>query len=229
MKHTRAPYIRDVYLAYLIQGARRTQEEGYPIIEPWMVAKKPPVDIVQWDKRNTVKDKSQCAVSFYCKDQYFSSLQCNPKKYTKEVREYECVIGMDASPFDNMPSIVQKSQIFDNLAITYYYGRMGIPVIPNVRLGTDCTVNSLEAYPQNTLIAVGSNGFTHALSNRKIFREQIAIIVDKLSPKGIVVYGPASEIVFQAAENAGIPIFQYDAFMTRRYKERKRGANHERK
>lgn len=47
MKHTRAPYIRDVYLAYLIQGARRTQEEGYPIIEPWMVAKKPPVDIVQ--------------------------------------------------------------------------------------------------------------------------------------------------------------------------------------
>ena len=223
MKYIKAPYVRDVYLAHLIQGARRTPEEGYPIIEPWMVAKRPPKNIVQWDKRSTVKDKSQYAISFYCKDQYFSSLQCNPKKYIEEVKEYECVIGMDASPFDNMPPVVQKSQIFDNLAITYYYGRLGIPVIPNVRIGDDCSIDSLNAYPPNTLIAVGTNGFTHELSNRKIFQKQVSIIVDTLSPKGIVVYGPAGKNVFIAAEEAGIPIFQYDAFMTRRYRERKGG------
>lgn len=218
MRHTKAPYVRDVYLGYLIQGARRTSKEGYPIIEPWMVAKKPPQDIVQWDKRSTVSEKARYAISFYCKDQYFSSLQCNPKKYIKEVQEYECVIGMDASPFDNMPPVVQKSQIYDNLAITYYYGRQGIPIIPNVRVGTDCTIDSLEAYPQDTLIAIGSNGFTRELFNRGIFREQIAIVIEIIKPSGIVVYGPVSQVVFSSAKEANIPIFQYDAFMSRRYK-----------
>ncbi len=223
MKHTKAPYVRDVYLAYLIQGARRTHEDGYPIIEPWMVAENPPGDIVQWDKRNTVKDKSRCAVSFYCVDQYFSSLQCNPRKYVNEVRKYECVIGMDASPFDNMPLVVQKSQIFDNLAITYYYGRQGIPIIPNVRVGNDSTIASLVAYPQSTLIAIGTNGFIHEKCNRAIFQKQVEIIIDTLLPKGIVVYGPADGDVFALAEEADIPIYQYDSFMARRYRKRKGG------
>lgn len=58
------------------------------------------------------------------------------------------VVGIDASPYDNMPLVVQKSQIYLNLAITYYFGRKGIKVIPNVRLGDDRTFTSLEAYPQ---------------------------------------------------------------------------------
>lgn len=32
------PYVRDVFLSYLINGARRTIPDGYPIIEDWMVA-----------------------------------------------------------------------------------------------------------------------------------------------------------------------------------------------
>lgn len=223
MKHTKAPYVRDMYLAYLIQGARRTHEDGYPIIEPWMVAKEPPKDIVQWDKRSTVKDKSRYALSFYCIDQYFSSLQCNPRKYVDEVKEYECVIGMDASPFDNMPLVVEKSQIFDNLAITYYFGRQGIPIIPNVRIGNDSTISSLAAYPKNTLIAIGTNGFIHETGNRAIFRRQIEIVIDSLIPKGILVYGLVDKTTFASAEEAHIPIFQYDSFMAKRYKKRKRG------
>lgn len=219
--HAKAPYIRDVYLAYLVQGARKTKKEGYPIIEPWMVAGKPPTDIIQWDKRCTVKDKANHALSFYCKDQYFSSLQSNPGKYTTEVRSYQCVIGMDASPFDNMPPVVQKSQIFDNLAITYFYGRQGIPIIPNVRLGTDCTMDSLEAYPTGTLIAIGSNGFTHELYNREVFSKQFSIVVETLKPSGIILYGPVPASFSLIADKNGIPIFQYDSFMQKRYKSRK--------
>lgn len=41
-KHPAGAYVRDVHLAYLIKGARRTKGEGYPIIEGWMIAKHPP-------------------------------------------------------------------------------------------------------------------------------------------------------------------------------------------
>ena len=50
------------------------------------------------------------------------------------------------------------------------------------------------------------------MENRKIFKEQIAIVVDILRPSGIIVYGPASEYVFEEAIKVGIPIYQYDSY-----------------
>ena len=118
---------------------------------------------------------------------------------------------MDASPYDNMPLAVQKSQIYTNLAITYFFGKQGIKVIPNVRLGNDETIGMLDAIPKNCLIAVGTNGFTWNLENRKIFRNQMKIVLDVIHPTGIVVYGPAYDYVFESAIIAGIPIYQYDS------------------
>ncbi len=51
IKKRKSPYLRDVYLAYLIDGARRTGTDGFPIIEEWMVATEPPKEIIQWDRR----------------------------------------------------------------------------------------------------------------------------------------------------------------------------------
>ena len=37
VRKSKTPCIRDVYLAYLIEGARRTKSDEFPIIEEWMV------------------------------------------------------------------------------------------------------------------------------------------------------------------------------------------------
>lgn len=216
--NVKKPYIRDVYLAYLIDGAKRTEVDGYPIIEKWMVAKEPPKEVFQWDRRYDVKEPSSSGMSFYCVDEKLIPILNNPIKYIEKLSIYQCVLGMDASPYDNMPLVVQKSQIYDNLAITYFYGKNGLKIIPNVRVGTNDTLNSLEAYPKNTLISIGTHGFTRNLSNKKIFREQVKIIVDTLSPTEILVYGPASEYVFEAAINSSIPIYQYNSYTMNRNK-----------
>lgn len=44
---SKKPYIRDLYLAYLINGANFTPTDNYPVIERWMVATEPPKDIIQ--------------------------------------------------------------------------------------------------------------------------------------------------------------------------------------
>ena len=219
--HPKQAYVRDVYLAYLINGARRTKEEGYPIIEGWMIADTPPSYVAQWDRRNEVSDPVKTAMSFYCVDPSLTPVLNNPKRYVEKLGSYHSVIGMDASPFDNMPPVVQKSQIFCNLAITYYYGTCGLKVIPNVRLGTEVTYDSLEAYPKHHLIAIGTNGFTKSLKNRGIFKEQIELVVESLEPKGIVVYGPATDDLFESARERVIPIYQYDSYMMKRNKRRK--------
>lgn len=212
IKKSKTPYIRDVYLAYLIDGARRTETDEFPIIEEWMVATEPPKEIIQWDRRRDVKDRSNTAICFYCCDPEFQPILGNPQRYADKMKQFQCVVGLDSSPYDNMPLVVQKSQIYLNLGITYYYGSLGIKVIPNVRLGDDRTLSSLEAYPKHTLIAIGTHGFTKRLDNRIIFAKQVQAIVDTLEPIGICVYGPASDEVFGYARLMGIPIYQYDSY-----------------
>ena len=127
-----------------------------------------------------------------------------------------------------MPLVVQKSQIFLNLACTYYYGSKGIKIIPNVRLGDNRTLSSLEAYPKRTLIAIGTHGFTKLLENRHVFAEQVNKIVDELEPAGICVYGPASDEIFEYAKSKGIPIYQYDSYtMKENAKDKKRKLSEE--
>ncbi len=212
IKKPKKPFIRDVFQAELTKDARRTKPDGYPIIEKWMVAEEPPKELYQWDRRQDVKDPGDAGMSFYCNDPGFIPVLNNPQGYTEKLRKYGCIIGIDPSPYDNMPLVVQKSQIFNNLAITYYYGKQGLKIIPNVRLGNNDTIGALSAYPKGTLIAIGTHGFTRKLKNREVFRDQVAIVVEVVRPSGIIVYGPVSEYIFQAAVDKGIPIYQYDSY-----------------
>ena len=71
----------DVFQGYLIQEARRTQPEGYPIIEGWMVEKNIPRYVCQWDQRYSVKDPQHTAISFYCSDHTFMPVLRHPERY----------------------------------------------------------------------------------------------------------------------------------------------------
>ena len=230
LKKSKSPFIRDVYLAYLIAGAGRTKTDEYPIIEEWMVATEPPKEMIQWDRRCDVIDSSITSMNFYCCDPGFQPILGNPRRYVDKLKPYQCIVGLDASPFDNMPIVVQKSQIFLNLATTYYFGSQGLKIIPNVRLGDSRTLTSLEAYPKHTLIAIGTHGFTNKLDNRLVFKEQVRIVVDTLNPSGICVYGPVSDEIFGYARDKGISIYQYDSYtMKENAKDKKRRLSKEAK
>lgn len=115
-----------------------------------------------------------------------------------------------------MPPVVQCSQIYLNLVFTYHLGRIGIKIIPNIRLGGKYTYSSLKAYPKHTLISIGTNGFIKSKENRKIFSQQVMKIIDVLSPSGILVYGSESKEIFDYAELKGIPVYQYDSYIKTR-------------
>jgi len=227
IRKPKKPYIRDVFLAELIKGATRTTPDGYPIIEKWMVADSIPEEIFQWDRRQDVKNPEKAAMSFYCNDKGFIPILNNPQGYVEKLRIYQSVIGIDPSPYDNMPLVVQKSQIFNNLAITYYYGTQGLKVIPNLRLGNDQTIGAVDAFPKGTLIAIGTHGFTWKLDNRKVFHDQVSVAIDTIRPSGILVYGPASEYIFETPIKLGIPIYQYDSYTMKENKLDKERKNRE--
>ncbi|MDD7619312.1 MAG: DUF4417 domain-containing protein [Bacillales bacterium] len=228
---SKVPYTRDVYLAYAIEGAERTPRYGYPIIPKEFCYQGVPAEIAQWDRRSQVSNPGHTAMSFYCKDEYLQPVLSDPKSYVEKLRKYECVIGMDCSPFDNMPPWIADHQIGMNLAITYFFGKSGLKVVPNVRIGgTEGSVESLLCYPKGILVSIGTNGFTRSLANRQIFTLRVSQIVNAIRPAGILVYGPVYEEVFATAKLAGTPVYRYDSFMQKRSRLRKQGeeANHER-
>lgn len=219
---SKVPYLRDVYLAYLIDGAERTEKYGFSIIPPEFCYDKVPGDATQWNQRSQVKDPAHTAMSFYCKDEWFQPILSDPKAYVEHLRQYECVIGMDCSPFDNMPAWIADHQIGLNLAIDYYFGKCGLKIIPNVRISNSPgSEESLQAYPKHVLISIGTNGFTKEVANRDIFMNQVAKIVDTLEPAGIIVYGPAADDIFINPRFRGIPIYQFDSYMQKRNSSRK--------
>ncbi len=220
---SKVPYLRDVYLAYLIDGAERTERYGYPIIPSEFCYDRVPGDVAQWNQRSQVRDPGHTAMSFYCKDEWFQPILNDPKAYVDKLSLYECVIGMDCSPFDNMPAYIADHQIGTNLAVTYFFGKCGLKVIPNVRISnTPGSEESLQAYPKHVLIAIGTNGFTREAANRDVFMTQVSKVVEALEPAGIIVYGPASDDIFIAPRFMGVPIHQFDSFMQRRNSARKK-------
>lgn len=170
-----------------------------------------------------MKEPSLTGMSFYCGDQYFQPVISNPNRYLDKLSNYQVVIGMDASPYDNMPPIVQCSQIYVNLAITYYYGRHGIKIIPNVRIGNAMTYSSLKAYPNGTLISIGTNGFVKEQNNRKIFKKQLKLIIDTLNPSGILVYGSIPDDIFSYAKERKIPLYVFESFIHNRRRKKYEG------
>ena len=207
---------RERRIAHLMDGARKTPTDGFAVVEDWMIPTTPPTQVGQWDKKSFYKDKSHTSMSFYCWDTSFNRLLDFPDDYLEELRQYESIIGPDASPYDNMPLWFQKNQIGLNLALTHFFGRHGIKVIPNVRLGDIRTCSSLEAYPQHTLIAIGTHGFIKSRNNHDIFETEVQKIVDTLLPTGIIVYGSAPDWLFPPLFTDGIPIYQYPSFLEKR-------------
>ena len=57
--------------------------------------------------------------------------------------------------------------------------------------------------------------------NRKIFSDQVRLIVDKLEPSGILIYGPNIDEIFEYPREKGIPMYQFDSFIMIRNKELK--------
>lgn len=188
----------DSFGAYLVEGARFSSTEEYPIIEKEMVSQVLPADIMPFDKAlNYQGNLEKTFICTYARDNTFERVRRNPKKYLPFFKRTAGLIGFDFSVHTDMPLIKQKSQIYDNLSLTYYYGKQGVPVIPNVRSGVDELTNEfLECIPKESTIAVGTHGFIQKKFEKYEWYCFLDLIVKQLHPTNLVVYGTLNSKLF---------------------------------
>lgn len=217
--------IKDTFQAFLVDGADFTDIEQYPILEKDMISNDIPNKIISFDKYREEKDLSNCFICFYAPDESFEKVRRNPKRYLDLFKRCKGIIGFDFSVHTDMPLIKQKSQMNDNLSLTFYYAKQGIKVIPNIRYGIEDTADEyLKSFPKNTLIAVGTHGFIKTKLHKFYWLRFLDKIIDELNPTGIIVYGTLNGLIFDSIKKK-VPIYCYDSWIDKRVKEVNKNVN----
>ena len=198
IKYGKNEPVNDTFQAFLVTNAKFTATEEYPIIPLETVSKITPTKIMPFSKAiNYRGDLSDTFICTFEADSSFERIRKNPKKYLEFFKRTAGLIGFDYSVHTDMPLIKQKSQINDNLSLTYYFGVNGIPVIPNIRCGVDELLPEfITAIPKHTLIAIGVHGFCKYKFEKYEWFCFLEKILRELEPTGIIVYGSLSDHIF---------------------------------
>lgn len=212
--------VTDSFQAYLTEGAHFTETEEYPILRPDMITTELPVKIMPFHKAITFQgDLSDTFICSYSPDQTFERIRRQPAKYLKFFKRTAGLIGFDFSIHTDMPIIKQKAQIYDNLALTYYFGNNGIPIIPNLRCGVDELLPEfLSAIPHHSKIAVGTHGFIKETREKLEWYYFLDQAISKLEPTDVIVYGTLRGKLFDEFKSR-TNIVTYNAWIADRWKE----------
>ena len=218
--------IPDSFQAYLVEGASFTKKEEYPILKENMISKCIPIDIMPFNKAITYRgDLSKTFICFFEPDETFERVRRNPKKYLNFFKKTAGIIGFDFSVHSDMPVIKQKSQMNDNLSLTYFFGSNGIPIIPNIRCGIDELIPEyLETIPKHSIIAIGTHGFIKTIPEKCEWLCFLEKIIAELEPEKIIVYGTMSGKIFDDVKENHDFVF-YDYWIAKRVKEVSRHGN----
>lgn len=218
--------VTDSFHAFLVDGAKFTSEEEYPIIRKDMVPEEPPTKVMPFFKAITYRgDLSEYYIYFFSQDKTFERVRKNPKKYLSFFKRCKGIIGFDFSVHTDMQLVKQKSQINDNLSLSFYYANNGIPLIPNARGGVDIINKEyLEALPKNSYIALGVHGFIKYKYQKHEWRVWIRYLIDKLAPRGFIVIGHLPNDIVEDYKEL-VEFIVFDSFIELRYKEAKLRVN----
>lgn len=211
--------VDDSFQSFLVDGAFFTPNEEYPILQKRMISKSVPKDIMPFNKAiNYQGDLSNTFICTFSPDASFERVRRNPKKYISFFKRTAGIIGFDYSIHTDMQVIKQKAQINDNLSLTYFYGKEGIPIIPNIRCGIDELLPEfLSAIPKHSMIAIGTHGFIKEKHEKYEWYCFIEKIIDELQPSTIIVYGSLNSHIFDELKEKCNFVF-FDSWIDKRRK-----------
>lgn len=214
--------VPDSFQAFLVSEACFTEGEEYPIIPRCFVPVEVPKRIMPFEKAiNYQGDLTEVYICTYSPDSSFERIRRNPRKYISFFERTEGLIGFDYSIHTDMPLIKQKSQINDNLSLSYFFGANGNKLIPNVRCGVDELLPEfLEAIPKKTLIAVGTHGFIKYKYEKYEWYCFLETVIKTLEPSGIIVYGSLQGKLFDDLKKE-TPFYCYEPWI----KEHRKGGH----
>ena len=200
----------DVFRSFLVHNA---DYAGYIELPKIRTSSLLPEKVVTFSKamRQGYKD-FDCWVVFYEYDDNFERLWHNPKKYINKLKKFKGVIAPDFSLYRNMPLVMQMWNTYRGRALAAWLQDNGIEIIPNIRFNDERTYDfCFDGIERDKTVAVGTHGCIKKKADKEIFKNGLAELVKRLSPKNIIVYGAAPDSIFKPYRDMGINIIVFES------------------
>ena len=220
----------DVWNAFMADGAKFSVND-IPLCPTTVTAL--PEDIVDWEeakaiyKQNTSSGNTDfycnAFVCFYLDDYKFDGVHGiwhDSKRALEILRHFAGVITPDFSTYQDFPEPLKIYATYRMRLIGYWLGKNGIGVINNIRWGTSETYRyCFDGIPTDSVVAIGTvGGSPRKLVDRKRFEDGFYVMVKKLKPHTIVVYGSANFPCFEWARSIGIKVISFESRTCRAHK-----------
>ncbi len=203
---------KDVFNAFLVAMATYAGFFEIPIIRPCYDI---PNRLIVFSRCISSKDHNYW-VHFYEDDYLFERLWRNPKKYLPILQRYNGVILPDWSLYRDMPLIMQIWNIYRSRAIGNWLQVNGVKVIPNIRYGDRRTFKvCTDGLSKHSVIAVGTHGTLKNHKDREIFAQGLDVVVKRIAPAAIIVYGACPDDIFQKYREMGSKVYHFESELGR--------------
>ena len=157
---------------------------------------------------------------FYEHDKEFERLWNNPKQYLYKLKKFKGVISPDFSLYRNMPLVMQMWNTYRGRALAVWLQNNDVEIIPNVRFGDERTFFfCFDGIEENKTVAVGTHGCIKRKEDKIFFKVGLARMVQRLSPKTIIVYGGAPDNIFKPYRDMGIKIIAFESEFSKSRKQ----------
>lgn len=219
----------------MVQGARFSSHD-IPLCPT--TASAPPKRLISYCDAKTIHRKEmKCGnfdyqvdafIHFYIDDQKFdgkrSSIWVYPEKSLDIIRHFAGIIAPDFSTYADFPEPLKLWNFYRMNAFGYWVGSLGIPVISNVRWGTEETWRyCFDGNPRNSILAIGTVASGMRLcKNRPLFENGLFEMVEVLHPHTLVIYGSTNYPCFDMLREQGISIISFQSKTAMVFEGRKR-------
>ncbi len=190
----------DDFQNYLVVGAVFDGEADIPCMmrmDNVIIPKK----IAPYTARKRIKNPN---VFLHCfiHDFQFSNLITETKKHVEEITIFDGIICPDPTITIGGSRTINQAQVYFSRAVGFYLQKHGIFAIPCVRWGDPSTYDyCFLGVPQDYIIAISTHGCIMPCREnnnelRNAFIKGLPIMLEKLRPKYVIVYGRMPDEIF---------------------------------
>lgn len=208
----------DVFHSFLVEKA---DYDGYFELPKIRTSSQLPDRVITFSKAmaRTWND-FDCWVMFYEHDVNFERLWHNPKQYLAKLKKFKGIISPDFSLYRNMPLCMQMWNTYRGRAIAVWLQNNGVEIIPNVRFNDERTYEfCFDGIEKFKTVAVGTHGCIKNRIDKDYFKDGLAEMVRRLSPRTIIVYGAAPDDIFKKYRDASINIMPFESEFSKSRKQ----------
>lgn len=204
-----ARHARDVFHAWMLDGAEYTKPLGMPKLAP--VSANPCRLIAFSDAMATSCHDFDCFVHFFEDDCRIERFWNNPKAYINKLTKFQGVVGLDYSVCWDFPVALKYYNHWRNSVCTYWLQQHLSCVVPQARCEDKDYESVLAGFPKHSTIAIGARSMVRNPADREVLMSSIKHIVDFLEPENLLWYGSDQYGVADYPRSKGIQVHVYPA------------------